>query len=400
MTARSGPHGSTFFNRFAADLFGQLPRADQRRWAEVYLQGLLTTPGKKTVRRMAAAVTDSATAAQALHQFVNASPWEWEPIQTELIRWVEQQTRPRSWTIAPAVLPKRGGQSCGVHRRFIPQAGRTVNCQIGIGAFLSSATGDLPVAWNMLLPEEWSDAARRRRARIPGPVTAASPAVGVLDLLNSLALRGAAASMPDVSMPTVSRPEGSIPEGSMPVVADLVGYLDTRALIHGLVERGYDFVIAVPDNLLLQPGSHLAARQCAEGAPVRAAQFIDERAGHTTTHPTGLAYLPRAQTRPGLQRTYRLFDRREDSRGRPGGLWLTNMTNRPFGELLALVDGPATTAATIGRMERDFGLRDFEGRSYPGWHHHMTLTSAAYAYQQVATHRLQEPDRPVHRRAA
>ncbi|WP_020391908.1 transposase [Kribbella catacumbae] len=358
---------ATSFSRFTGELFSRLPRADQRRWAEVYLQGLLTTPGKKTVRRMAAAVTDSSTAAQALHQFINASPWKWEPIQTELMRWVERQTRPRSWAIAPVVLPKRGGQSCGVHRRFIRQTGRTVNCQIGIGAFLSSDTGALPVAWTMLLPEEWSDAARRRRARIPGPAAAASPAEGVLDLLNTEAV-------------------------SMPVVADLVGYLDTCALIHGLVERGHDFVIAVPDNLLLQPGSHLAARQCAERAPVRAAEFIDERTGHTT-HPTGLAYLPRTRTRPGLQRTYRLFDRREDGRGRPGGLWLTNMTNRPFGELLALVDGMATTAATIGRMEREFGLRDFEGRSYPGWHHHMTLTSAAYAYQQVATHRLQEPDR-------
>lgn len=379
MTARSGPHGSTFFGRFAADLFRQLPRADQRRWAEVYLQGLLTTPGKKTVRRMAAEVTDSATAAQALHQFINASPWEWEPIQTELMSWVERQTRPRAWTIAPVVLPKRGAQSCGVHRRFIPQTGRTVNCQIGIGAFLSSDTGDLPVAWNMLLPGEWSDAARRRRARIPGPARAASPAEGVLELLNSLAPRRS--------------------DESIPVVADLVGYLDTCALIHGLVERGHDFVIAVPDNLQLQPGSHLAARQCAEGPPVRAAQFIDERTD-PALHRTGLAYLPRTLTRPGLQRTYRLFDRREDSRGRPGGLWLTNMTNRPFGELLALVDGPATAAATIGRMARDFGLRDFEGRSYPGWHHHMTLTSAAYAYQQVAAHQLQEPDLPHHRRAA
>jgi hypothetical protein len=365
----------TPFSQFTDQLFRRLPRADQRRWAEVYVQGLLITPGKKTVRQMAAAVTDSPTAAQALHQFINASPWEWGPVQTELTGWIRRQTRPRCWTVVPAVLPKRGGQSCGVHRRFIPQTGRTVNCQVGIGAFLSSDTGDLPVAWTMLLPEEWSDAARRRRARIPVPATTAPPAEGVLDLLGP----------------------GTAEE--LPVVADLVGYLDTCTLIQGLVERGHDFVVAVPESLLLQPGSHLAARQCAEGAPVRAGQFIDDRTGHTT-HPTGLAYLPRTRTRPGLQRTYRLFDRREDSRGRPGGLWLTNMTNRPFDELLALVDGPATTAATIGRMERDFGLRDFEGRSYPGWHHHMTLTSAAYAYQQVTTKWLQEPDWLFHRFAA
>ncbi|WP_344165568.1 IS701 family transposase [Kribbella yunnanensis] len=360
---------STSFDGFTDQLFRRIPRADQRRWAEVYVQGLLTTPGKKTVRRMAAAVTDSDTAAQALHQFVNASPWEWEPIQTEITRWVERHTQPRCWSLAPVVLPKRGGQSCGVHRRFIRQTGRTVNCQIGIGAFLSSGTGDLPVAWNLLIPEEWSDSARRRQARIPSTATAASAIPNALKLTNGLALYAT--------------------EDSLPVVADMVGYLDTSAMIRGLVERGHDFVVAVPDNLLLQPGSHLAARQCAEGAPVRAAQFLDGRAGHAP-HPSGLVYLPRTHTRPGLQRTYRLFARPEDDRGRPGGLWLTNMTNRPFGELLALVDAQTTTATTIGRLERDFGLRDFEGRSYPGWHHHMTLVSAAYNYQQLAVRHLRQ----------
>lgn len=343
-----------------------MPRADQRRWADVYIQGLLRTPGKKTVRRMAAAVTDSATAAQALHQFVNASPWEWEPIQTELTQWVARHTRPRSWSVAPVVLPKRGGQSCGVHRRFIRQTGRTVNCQIGIGAFLSSAGGDLPVAWNLLIPEDWSDSDRRRQARIPGHASAASAIQSALKLTDGLGPHAA--------------------DNSLPVVADLVGYLDTSAMIRGFTERGQDFVIAVPENLLLQPGSHLAARQCAEGAPVRAAQFIDARAGQAP-HPTGLVYLPRTHTRPGLQRTYRLFARPADDRGRPGGLWLTNLTNRPFGDLLALVDAQTRTAATIGRLERDFGLRDFEGRSYPGWHHHMTLVSAAYTYRQLAAHR-------------
>ncbi|MFK4087971.1 IS701 family transposase [Kribbella sp. NPDC020789] len=350
---------TTTFGRFTDQLFRRIPRADQRRWAEVYVQGLLATPGKKTVRRMAAAVTDSETAAPALHQFVNASPWEWEPIQTEIMRWVERQLRPRAWNLAPAVLPKRGGQSCGVHRRFIPQTGRTVNCQIGIGSFLSAGTEHLPVGWSLLLPDDWSDAARRRQARIPSD--AATATSRVLDSIDGLPPRRS------------HRP--------LPVVADLVGYLDTCSLIHGLVERGHDFLIAVPDNLLIQPGSHLAARQCAEGTPVRAAQFIDERTGAI---PSGLAYLPRTSTRPGLQRTYRLFERRAAGRGRPGGLWLTNLTNRPFDELLTLVDGLSTTTSTIGRLERDFGLRDFEGRSYPGWHHHMTLVSAAYTYDRLA----------------
>lgn len=34
-------------------------------------------------------------------------------------------------------------------------------------------------------------------------------------------------------------------------------------------------------------------------------------------------------------------------------------------------------------MGRSLGLLDFEGRSYPGWHHHMALVSAAYAFRSL-----------------
>ncbi|MFC0110199.1 hypothetical protein ACFFRB_28540 [Kibdelosporangium aridum subsp. largum] len=32
----------------------------------------------------------------------------------------------------------------------------------------------------------------------------------------------------------------------------------------------------------------------------------------------------------------------------------------------------------MARLRDDFGLRHFEGRSYAGWHHHVTLVSAAH----------------------
>lgn len=48
-------------SRVADDLFGHLPRADQRRWAEAYLRALLTTPGRKSIRRLADAISNSPT---------------------------------------------------------------------------------------------------------------------------------------------------------------------------------------------------------------------------------------------------------------------------------------------------------------------------------------------------
>ena len=44
---------------FADQVFTRLPRADQRRWAAAYLLGLLAVSGRKSVRSLAAAVTET-----------------------------------------------------------------------------------------------------------------------------------------------------------------------------------------------------------------------------------------------------------------------------------------------------------------------------------------------------
>ncbi|MFD5203705.1 hypothetical protein ACFWM7_26965 [Streptomyces sp. NPDC058375] len=69
--------------------------------------------------------------------------------------------------------------------------------------------------------------------------------------------------------------------------------------------------------------------------------------------------------------------------GRPGRIWLTNITDRHPAELLEPARSPRGARAAVERMGEDFSLLDFEGRSFPGWHRHMTLVSAAYAYSTL-----------------
>src|SRR4051794_29080320 len=142
---------------FADQLFEHLPRTDQRKWARAYLEALMTTRGKKTVRRLAASVSDSPTASQSLHQFVNASPWDWMPVRQEIARWAETRLTPQAWLLDFAVIRKRGEHSCGVHRRFDPATGRSATCQVGVGAFLANADAAVPVDWRLLLPGSWAN---------------------------------------------------------------------------------------------------------------------------------------------------------------------------------------------------------------------------------------------------
>jgi hypothetical protein len=69
----------------------------------------------------------------------------------------------------------------------------------------------------------------------------------------------------------------------------------------------------------------------------------------------------------------------------PSRLWITDMTHLPVGSLLRI-------AKLNGRVEEDFarigdraGLRDFVGRSFRGWHRHMTLASVAHTAIALST---------------
>ncbi|MGW1776697.1 IS701 family transposase [Streptomyces sp. NPDC002104] len=368
---------------FAEQVFEALPRTDQRRWAQAYVHGLLTTPGKKTVRRLAAAITDSPTASQSLHQFVNASPWDWTPVRAELARWTEQQAAARALVVGQAVLRKRGEYSCGVHRRFVASTGRSVTCQVGVGGFLATDDGAMPVDWRLLLPGSWAkDPERRLRTKIPAEAGQRSLEQHALDVVDTHA--------------EASR------RAQIPVVADLAESVGAATFVQGLAQRGRDFVVAVPGNLQVMVGRHLrlqrphladgpalllAARTLfeVEGASMARVETVSSWGG-VGGHKTVVSSFVRLPE-PGaagapVQRTYRLFAVRPERGREPLKLWLTNLNHARTEDVIGLTRLLGSAADSVREMESEFGLLDFEGRSYPGWHHHMTLVSAAYAYNR------------------
>ncbi|WP_405783044.1 IS701 family transposase [Streptomyces sp. NBC_00859] len=352
---------------FAEELFGHLPRADQRHWALTYLRGLLAAEGRKSVRRLASAVSESPTAAQSLQQFVNVSPWAWAPARSALTRWSVRRAAPTAWTAAPVMLPKRGSHSVGVHRRTGPAGGRPVSCQLGLALFLSTGQLDVPVDWQLMLPGPWAeDVALRRRARVPDDVLPRPAWAQVLDMTDRLAV-------------------GTGPAAA-PVVADLSTFVeDATPLVAGLSRRGRHFLLTVPGSLPVTPAGGFASRTAGAlellhsgGHALRtAARSGRLRPAHITT---SLVRLPGV---PGPSRTCRLFTEVRPAGGRVPRVWLTDLPHRRVDELLPLTECTASSATAVRRLE-DFGLFDLEGRSFPGWHHHMTLVSAAYAYSRLA----------------
>ncbi|MBY0308396.1 MAG: transposase, partial [Phycisphaerales bacterium] len=76
----------------------------------------------------------------------------------------------------------------------------------------------------------------------------------------------------------------------------------------------------------------------------------------------------------------------------PTAFWLSNLpADTPIERLVAL-------AKLRWRVEQDYrelkdalGLDHFEGRSWPGWHHHTTLVAVAHGF--LTAERLRRPPR-------
>ncbi|MBW5485960.1 transcriptional regulator [Streptomyces bambusae] len=213
----------------ARRLFRCLPRTDQRRWAGAYLSGLVTTPGKKSVRNMARSAGTFETASQSLHQIVNSSTWQWDPVRRELAAWCGERADVRALRMVPVVIPKRGECSAGVHRRFDPAGGRTLSCQLALGLFLVTDRGTVPVDWRLSLPGRWSeDDELRERARIPVGARSGLPSRLVLDLADTAAAHPATAGVPIVAEAEAETPE------------------EAARIIAGLAERDLGFAVSVP----------------------------------------------------------------------------------------------------------------------------------------------------------
>lgn len=71
-----------------------------------------------------------------------------------------------------------------------------------------------------------------------------------------------------------------------------------------------------------------------------------------------------AEWRPG---------RRTDRR-----LWLTGFAPSRLPAALRLTRLPEVVEQDLAEISDEVGLRDFAGRSFPGWHRHITLASIAH----------------------
>lgn len=390
---------------FAAEVFEPFARNDQRRWGQVYLRGLLTDGQRKSVEPMAARLGEDGNR-QALAHFITTSPWNPAHVRARLAWKMETAIRPGTLIFDDTGFLKDGTASACVSRQYTGTAGKVTNCQVGVSLHLASDHASAAVNWRLFLPESWDPsspkadpdkAARRTACGIPDDVRHVEKWQLALDMLDETRSWG-------IEVPLA--------------VAD-AGYGDAAAFRHGLQARGLNYMVGISTTLSAQPGEAVPVTEPYSGngrPPV--AKYPDKpqsvkqlviAAGRNAAKPVQW----REGSRPGTGRSgfKRMYSRFVALRIRPAGREVRQAIDGP--ELPACwllaewpadqtepvqfwlsdlpADTPLTTLVRLAklrwRVEHDYremkqalGLAHFEGRTWHGWHHHVTLVSVAHAF--------------------
>ncbi|MFE3547427.1 IS701 family transposase [Streptomyces kronopolitis] len=382
-------------SEFVADVFGSVPRRDQRRWGACYLRGLMLDGRRKSIQPMAERLPDGNM--QALQQFVNQSPWQWTPVRQRIAQRLCEAIAPEVWVVDDVSLPKCGTASVGVARQYCGALGKRANCQVAVSVHAATDNASCPLEWQLFLPEEWAtDDRRRQRAGLPDGVGHVSKTHLALGLLDELAAQ-------DMAVPVI--------------VAD-AGYDRSVSFRLALEQRGWSYVMAVdpkeiarpsmaepyqpaygglgpptlpryreaarPLTTFIEPGTsfeNVTWRQGSKG-------MMTSRFAVVEVRPSGKEACRTAQDQAGGRSRWggvlplrTLLVEQPEEATEPTGYWMTNLpATTPIKDLVRWAKMRWRIEHDYRELKHGLGLDHFEGRTWRGWHHHVTLVTAAQAF--------------------
>jgi SRSO17 transposase len=146
-----------------------LGHGKRRRWAPVYLEGLIGPGERKSLQPTAARL--GLRGHDQLHHFVTSEAWGDAPLRRLLVEkaGVLVGGSDAVLVIDDTTLPKQGRHSVGVARQYCGALGKRVNCQVLVSLTLARGEVPVPVGLRLFLPESWAtDPERCSRAGVPG----------------------------------------------------------------------------------------------------------------------------------------------------------------------------------------------------------------------------------------
>jgi len=148
----------------------ELGRSERRHWCGMYLSGLMLDGERKSVDPMAQRLEGGDT--QAMSQFLNQSPWAFEPVQARLREFFDYRFKLEAedgfLILDDTTFPKKGKHSVGVAHQYCGALGKQANCQTLVSWQFASPQIHFPLSGELYLPESWTlDPRRMKRVGVP-----------------------------------------------------------------------------------------------------------------------------------------------------------------------------------------------------------------------------------------
>jgi len=370
------------------DRIGNVLGDDARRASfATYAMGILGEGERKSIEPMAARAHGSLdrmdAAYQRLQHFIADSPWSDHDVRLEAARYALAEMTKRepveAWIVDDTGFLKQGSHSVGVQRQYTGTAGKICNCQTAPSLSIATRTEQLPIDFELYLPRTWvDDPARRAKARIPWNVSFATKPEQALQLIRR------------------ARADG-IPPGV--VLADKA-FGASEDFRDGLKELGLSYAVGIDARTKVMVFDKQGRRRDERINVKNLALRIESNGG-----------FRRCTWRQGTKRdlTARFALRQVVWAGKPGKdnravdgrkpVWLLiewrdgepepanyffcslpgieRMTRK---KLVRLVMQRWRTERAYEDLKGELGLDHYEGRRYPGWHHHVSVVLACYAF--------------------
>jgi SRSO17 transposase len=384
------------FDDYMAHLVQGLGHADRHAGLTGYCTGLMLPLSRKSIEPIAARVDPLHASAkhQSLHHFVAKAQWSDQQLLRRVAQWVVPLmdfTAGGWWIIDDTGFPKKGKHSVGVARQYCGVLGKQDNCQVAVSVTLACEQGSLPVAWQLYLPRAWAeDDLRRAKVGIPPDIKFATKPQIALQQIQTLLSDGAPRHC---------------------VLAD-AGYGIDYAFRQGLTEQGLAYVVGITSAVVVwppglqplppQPYSGMGRppvmpRRSAKRQPVSVktlALDLPSSAFHNISwregsngRLTGRFAALRVRCAGGNVGKARLLPEQwlliewPADQAEPEKYYLSTLPQTTaLNELVNAAHMRWRIERDYQDLKQDLGLGHYEGRGWRGFHHHATLSIAAYGF--------------------
>jgi SRSO17 transposase len=345
----------------------------------MYAMGLMGDGERKSAEPIAARACADPELADAYHQrlthFLCDSNWDDTGVRrfsaryalAEMTKWEPVA----AWIIDDTGFLKQGEHSVGVQRQYTGSAGKVTNCQVGASLSITTASDHVPVDFELYLPEAWaSDPVRRKEAHIPDDVPFKTKPRLAIEMIRRAV-------------------DDELPRGV--VLADSA-YGDASVFRRELRELGLAYAVEVKSPTT-------AWRLTSSGKPRGEAMSVKDIAS-------------------GMEGRFRKLTWREGTKGKmsswfascrvrvvrheadgaddeevwllmewptgeaaPAKFWLATLPkNTSRKHLVRLVKERYRTERIYEDLKGELGLDHFEGRTFRGWHHHVSTVLCCFAF--------------------